>query len=99
MKFGRVTEQLGPDNIMVLALTGAVAIIVEDKTIHPALCFKSFPDLGSRAAINQQLSMDPVSFFIVDEFAMIGCLVLAALEQRCRKDKQDSIEPFSDLFV
>lgn len=56
-------------------------------TIHAALktptYFKSLPDFGSEIVRDVQLEMDPMSFLTIDEFSMIGCLLMTTLERRC----------------
>lgn len=88
---------------MVLVLTGATAINVEYKTIQSALkiptYFKWFTLLRNEAAISLQISVDPVSFLIINEFSMIGCHLIAALEQRYLEGKPDSSAFFEGLFV
>lgn len=75
---------------------------VEGKTIHSALkvpmCFKSLTDLGSGAVRNPQRNIDPLTYLIVDEFSMIGCYLMDALEQRCREGQSDSTGRFEDYI-
>lgn len=77
---------------MVLARTGTIAINVEGKIIHSLLkvliWFKYFTYLVSEAAKNLQLSVDAVSFLIINEFAMIDCHLMNNLKLNAWKLNQ-----------
>lgn len=75
----KVTEHLDLKLSRFWQITGSAAMNFEGKVILCAevpTCFKRFADLGNQAARNPPFNIDAVSFLIIDEFSIIGCLMI-----------------------
>lgn len=95
----RFTLQLGSESIIILKLTDSIEINVEGKLSYSALnaplSSKSFADLGNQEERNLQLSVNAVSFCIINEFATIWCCLMTEVKQRCHEVKSYSIPLFN----
>lgn len=99
----RIVAAFGAGSFLLLAPTGAAAVNIGGQTIHSGLLISpasaDYAPLTGNSAKDFQDSMEPVKFIIVDEYSMIGLILLAMMELRCCEAKPRCREPFGGMYV
>ena len=96
-----LTEKLGADSFKLVAPTGAAALNIGGSTLHSV--FKLFGKLRDlhplqgEAERRFQLEFANVRFIICDEYSMVGCILLSAVNKRCQQAKANYQEAFGGM--
>ncbi|XP_034239367.1 uncharacterized protein LOC117644210 [Thrips palmi] len=100
--FNYIIDKLGTESVCLLAPTGTAAKLINGHTIHSYLKlgrrFKNITPLVADDLLKFQEDKHKIQFALIDEYSMIGCRLLAAIEERFRQMK-DNQKPFGDLYV
>ncbi|KAK3924142.1 ATP-dependent DNA helicase [Frankliniella fusca] len=100
--FNYVIKQIGQEAVVILAPTGVAAKNVSGSTIHSFLKFgrksNSVQPLVGEELLAFQDEGKNLKILLIDEYSMIGCRMMAGIEQRLRELK-DSEEFFGGLIV
>ncbi|KAE8740715.1 hypothetical protein FOCC_FOCC013771 [Frankliniella occidentalis] len=95
-------EHGGPDSCVVLGPTGVSAKNIGGSTIHSFFRLPTrqsyFKRLVGQELHSFQEKHKNLSVVFIDEYPMVGCKLLAMIDQRCRELKDSSL-PFGNLII
>lgn len=84
-----LARSLGPDSFKLVAPTDAAAININGGTIHASLKLcgqtEKIKLLRGKSERSLQLGYQKVRFIICDEYSMVGCRLLNAVNSRCQQ--------------
>ena len=94
---------MGKDSYALLASKGIAALNIGGQTIHSYFSIpkdsKSFQDLVVESARTLTNKMSDLKFIIVDEFSMIGCVLLGMIKKCCCQGTGNINDFFGGLYV
>ncbi|KAK3932677.1 ATP-dependent DNA helicase [Frankliniella fusca] len=97
-----ILNSCGQQSLIVGTPTGVSAMLIKGRTLQSIFKIPrktaEFKDLKSEAARKLQTEMKDVNFLIIDEYSMVGCQLLAMIDQRCKQGKGNS-DPFGGMNV